>query len=403
MKRNLLFAGLLSIIAALAATPSVAQGAFGTVKGVVKDAQGAPVSDAQVVWHNDDNGRTYKLKTNKKGEYFSLGIEPGKYDVTVSKDGKDLDSQKGFPVSLDEATLDFDLKARKEEQVQETAKKQGMTAEQVKQMQEQQAAAEKYNNNIKAVNDKLKEATAAEQAGNDDAAIATLSATTQMVPNEDLVWFRLGQAYLDSAKKQTDNAEKTKRYTEAYNDISKAIDLKKNGPKSDASGAPPKQPNQPVQAAAENARMAAYYDNLANAAARIGKTDDAVNAYNQAATLDPPHAGQYYFNLGAVLTNANMTNDPNVRKQAIAAFEKAIAADPNRADAYYWKAQNLVGMATTDSAGKISAPEGTAEAYQKYLELQPAGPHAEEAKSMLAALNATVETTYGKKGASKKK
>jgi hypothetical protein len=51
----------------------------------------------------------------------------------------------------------------------------------------------------------------------------------------------------------------------------------------------------------------------------------------------------------------------------------------------------------------LSAPEGTAEAFQKYLELQPNGPHAEEAKQMLAALNQTIETGYGKKGAPKKK
>jgi hypothetical protein len=43
------------------------------------------------------------------------------------------------------------------------------------------------------------------------------------------------------------------------------------------------------------------------------------------------------------------------------------------------------------------APPGTAEAFQKYLELAPTGPHAEEAKAMLQGLGATVETSYGKK------
>jgi tetratricopeptide (TPR) repeat protein len=404
MKRNFVFVMLLAILSALVAAPAFAQsGAFGTVKGVVKDAQGSPVPDAQVVWHNTDNGRTYNLKTNKKGEYFSLGIEPGKYDITVSKDGKQVDSQKGYPVSVDEVTLDFDLKQQKEQAVQETAKKQGLTPEQVKQLQEQQAAAEKYNSNIKVINEKLKAASAASQAGNDDAAIASLNEATQMGPNEDLLWFRLAQAYLDSAKKQTDAAERTKRYAEAYNDLQKAIELRKNAANAPAAGgAPPKQPTQPNQPS-DNVRMAAYYDNLGNAASRVGKTDEAANAYKQAAELDPAHAGQYYFNMGAVLTNANMSNDVNVRKQALEAFDKAIAADPNRADAYYWKAQNLMGMASADSSGKMTVPEGTAEAYQKYLELQPTGPHADEAKQMLAALNTQVETTYGKKGSTKKK
>jgi len=62
MKRNFVFVMLLAILSALVAAPAFAQsGAFGTVKGVVKDAQGSPVPDAQVVWHNTDNGRTYNL------------------------------------------------------------------------------------------------------------------------------------------------------------------------------------------------------------------------------------------------------------------------------------------------------------------------------------------------------
>ncbi len=436
MKRNVFYVLMISVLSMVFALPALSQTA--TVKGTCKDAQGTPIAGAQVTWHNNDNGRTFNLKTNKKGEYFSLGIDVGTYTVTLTKDGKELDKANNYKVTTDELTLDFDLKASQEQAVQETAKAKGMTPEQVKAMQEQQAKVEQYNKNIGTVNEKLKAATAAEQATppNYDVAIASLTEASQMVPNEDLVWFRLGGAYLDSAKTQTDPAEKTKRYTEAYNDLQKAINLKTGKtPEAGAPGAPtangqaapangqaaaangqPAQGNTPpanaappqggktaVQSALDNQRLAAYYDNFAAAAARTGKSDEAVNAYQQAATLDPPHAGQYYFNLGAVLTNSNATNDVKIRKQAVEAFDKAIAADPNHADAYFWKGQNLVGLATTDPSGKIVAPDGTTEAYQKYLELQPSGPHAEEAKQMLTALNATVETNYGKKGAKKTK
>lgn len=438
MKRNVFYVLMISVLSMVFALPAFSQTA--TVKGTCKDAQGNPIAGGQVTWHNNDNGRTFNLKTNKKGEYFSLGIDVGTYTVTLNKDGKELDKVSNYKVTTDELTLDFDLKASQEQAVQETAKAKGMTPEQVKAMQEQQAKVEQYNKNIGTVNEKLKAANAAEQATppNYDAAIASLTEASQMVPNEDLVWFRLGGAYLDSAKTQTDPAEKTKRYTEAYNDLQKAIDLKTgkapeaaatgaapaNGQPAQGNGQPataqgngqPAQGNAPpanaappqggktvVQSALDNQRLAAYYDNFAAAAARVGKSDEAVSAYQQAATLDPSHAGQYYFNLGAVLTNSNATNDVKIRKQAVDAFDKAIAADPNRADAYFWKGQNLVGLATTDPSGKIVAPEGTTEAYQKYLDLQPTGPHADEAKQMLAALNATVETSYGKKGAKKTK
>jgi tetratricopeptide (TPR) repeat protein len=431
MKRNVFYVLMISVLSMVFALPAFSQSA--TVKGTCKDAQGTPIAGAQVTWHNNDNGRTFNLKTNKKGEYFSLGIDVGTYTVTLSKDGKELDKANNYKVTMDELTLDFDLKASQEQAVQETAKAKGMTPEQVKAMQEQQAKVEQYNKSIGTVNEKLKAATAAEQATppNYEVAIASLTEASQMVPNEDLVWFRLGGAYLESARTQTDPAEKTKRYTEAYNDLQKAINLKTGktaeagapgataapangqaapgngqpaqGGAAPANAAPPQGGKTAVQSALDNQRLAAYYDNFAAAAARTGKSDEAVNAYQQAATLDPSHAGQYYFNLGAVLTNSNATNDVKVRKQAVEAFDKAIAADPNRADAYFWKGQNLVGLATTDASGKIVAPDGTTEAYQKYLELQPTGPHAEESKQMLTALNATVETSYGKKGAKKTK
>src|SRR6266581_7180699 len=117
MKRNLVFITLFAIVCVVVTIPAVAQTA--TVKGVCKDAQGNPIIDAQVVWHNNDNGRTFNLKTNKKGEYFSLGIEPGKYTVTLSKDGKQLD-KADTQIGSDEVTLDFDIKKSQEQAVQDT-------------------------------------------------------------------------------------------------------------------------------------------------------------------------------------------------------------------------------------------------------------------------------------------
>jgi tetratricopeptide (TPR) repeat protein len=97
-----------------------------------------------------------------------------------------------------------------------------------------------------------------------------------------------------------------------------------------------------------------------------------------------------------------MTNNNKV-DEAIQAFDKAIAADPNKADAYYWKGVNLIAKAQTDKNGKVVPAPGTAEALNKYLELQPNGPYAEGAKGMLQMIGSTVETSYGKKKPTKKK
>jgi len=400
MRRNF---GLMILIcamcAALASTAIAQVGALASVKGVCKDEQGNPLADAQVVWHNEDNGRTYKLKTNKNGEYFSLGIEPGSYTITATtKEGKQFFSRSKEHVGVEEHVIDMDAKAEKEQQIKDTAKQTGLTPEQIQQKLAEQKKVEAYNANVKQVNEKLNAANAALQAQppNYETAIASLNEASQMAPNEDLVWFRLGSVYLDSTKTQTDAAEKTKRDTEAYNDLKKAIDLKKNA--HPAEGAPPKKPE---EVATDNSRLAAYYGNFGSAAARLGKSDEATEAYKQAAQLDPARAGNYYFNLGVVLHNT--AKDAEARKQAMEAFDKAIAADPNKADAYYLKGADGIALATADSSGKMSAPPGTVEAFQKYLELQPNGTHAEEVKQMLAALNAPIETGFGKKATTKKK
>jgi tetratricopeptide (TPR) repeat protein len=142
--------------------------------------------------------------------------------------------------------------------------------------------------------------------------------------------------------------------------------------------------------------LAAYYNNLADADAKAAKADDAVKAYTQAAELNPSGAAQYYYNMGAVYTNSQKID------AAIAAFDKAIAADPTKADAYYQKGVNLISKASTDANGKVVAVPGTAEALNKYLELQPTGPYADAAKGMLEYIGSKIETTYGKTKSSKK-
>jgi len=387
MKQYFVMLALLTLVAGLCASPAFAQDT-GSVKGVCKDVEGKPIAGATVEWVNADTGRKYDLKTNNKGEYFSLGIASGHYKVTLlGADNKEIFHYSGFPVSGAENTLDFDMK---KEQAN-TAQGAGLTPEQVKQQQEQSAKIAKENSTIKGLNEKLAAAKTAADAGDFDTAIARVTEATQMDPSRDLLWAKLGDYELTSATKLTDNTEKTKRYDAAVTDYQKAVDLKQKS----LEATPQKPPD-------ATKTLASFYNNKGKAEAQMGKTEDAVKSYNQAAQLDPAGAGMYYFNLGAILTNANTKNDSEMRKAAAEAFDKAIAADPNRADAYYWKGTNLIGAATLQG-DKMVAPPGTAEAFQKYLELQPTGPHADEAKAMLQGLGATIETSYGKKKPTTKK
>ena len=387
MKQYFVMLALLILVAGLCASPALAQDTA-SVKGVCKDVQGKPIAGAVVEWQSNETGRKYDLKTNNKGEYFSLGIAPGHYKVTLlGSDNKEIFHYNGFTVSQAENSLDFDM----QKEAANAAKGAGLTPEQLKQQQEQQAKIMKENATIKGLNEKLAAAKTAADAGDFDTAITQITDATQMDPSRDLLWAKLGDYDMSSAAKQTDPAEKTKRYDAAVTNYEKALDLKQKA----LEGTQQKPPD-------ANKVLASFYNNLGKAEAQLGKTDDAVKAYNQAAQLDPAGAGMYYYNLGAILTNANTKSDPGMRKAAADAFDKAIAADPNRADAYYWKGTNLIGGATLQG-DKMVAPPGTSEAFQKYLELQPTGPHAEEAKAMLQSLGATVETSYGKKKTTTKK
>jgi len=376
---------------ALWSTTAFAQ-AFGKVSGICRDAEGKPIAGATVRYVSKDTGQKFEMKTNGKGEYMSIGVAVAQsYTVSlIGADGKEIDHVDNVRVgSGDNTPVDFDVKQRQTQALQQ----QGMTAEQAKQAQaqlkEHQAAATKEADTVKALNEKLTAANGATKAGDYDTAIALLTEATNMDATRDVLWYRLGDAYAQSAAKQTDAAEKTKRLESGVADLQKAIDMKKA--EIAGANAPDKKPDAAKQAEA-NKSLAAYYNSLANAYARSGNAKGAVEAYNQAAQIDPGNSAMYYFNLGAIMTNGGHVDE------ALAAFDKAIAADPNRAASYYWKGVNLMGKATLKD-NKMIAPEGTAEALNKYLELEPTGPYAQPAKDLLAGMGAAVETSYGKKKA----
>jgi hypothetical protein len=101
----------------------------------------------------------------------------------------------------------------------------------------------------------------------------------------------------------------------------------------------------------------------------------------------------HYTNEAIMMDRANQID------ATVAAADKAIAADPTKAIAYYLKGKALINKASVDpKTGKIVAPPGCAEAYQKYLQLAPDGQFSADAKAVLAEMSTTVTSSYkGKK------
>jgi tetratricopeptide (TPR) repeat protein len=372
---------------------------------------GKPLEGAEVLFQGDqESGAKYTLKTNKKGEFFSMGIRTGMYDVTISKDGKPL-LRRQIQVSGDRNQNIFDMdltkliaEAQQQAQTQAAAPAQAqqaqgkagaidlcapgtvLTDEQKKKLTPEQAKAFEECQRIHAANAKignvnvvLKQASAAAQAGNPDQAAQLVAPVTQSNPELALPWVQLGNYQMQSAKKLTDMAQKRQAYAQAAENMAKGIQVAESGTD--------------MQAKKDLPKYRLLYGTALESA---GKHDEAMKAFEQTArentaAADQKGAAVAYFNAGAAATNGGKSDE------AVAYFDKAIAADPTYAEAYYQKGIALMGKATTDKSGKFIAPEGTEQAFQKYLEMTPTGQNAEAAKAMLESMGSKVVTGYKKK------
>lgn len=344
---------MVAVLALLLAAPAFSQ-AIGSLKGMVRDTDGKPMVGATVAL-TGDNGKKYEATTDDKGNYSITGVIAGEYTLTLTQNGVPAFNAK-LPIKAANNIQDLDL-----------GKLGGMSAEQRKQAEEvkkKNAEILKENQKIQGLNQLLLQAKQAEDAGNLQQAVQILTQATQNDPTRDLLWARLAEAQKKAAAAATDSAGKKEGFTAAVDDYKKAIAIKP---------------------------LPGYYNNMGDAMARAGDYQGSMQAFEQAATNDPANAGMYYYNQGAVLTNAGKTDD------AVAAFDKAIKANPQQAEPYYQKGVALLAKATVDpKSGAVKAPPEAAEAFNKYLELAPTGPNAQNAKDMLTSMGAKIETSFGK-------
>jgi len=371
------FAGLLTLVflmsgAALAQT--------GAIAGKVIGPDGQPLKDALVKIERQDIKGSYKVKSNKKGEYFHAGLPLGMYNVALEVGGREVDAMRGVRTRLGDPTeVNFDLHALSQKQaaLQKAAETGTLTQEQAREMSpEQRAAMEKQlrerseaMKKNKALNDAFNNGMTALAARQWDAAIENFAKGSEMDPKQHVIWANLAESYLGLAGTKTGD-EQTGLMDKGLDAYNKALELKADDP--------------------------AYRNNFALALAKAKKFTEAEEELTKAAALDPSKAGTYFYNLGAVLTNIGQL-DP-----AGQAFKRAVEADPNHADAQYQYGVFLISKATTTAEGKVVPPPGTKEAFQKYLELKPTGPFADGARGMIATIEATLETKFENPDAKKK-
>ena len=322
IRRTLMICAMAIGLGAVVAMPAAAQ--TGQVKGKVVDAKGEPVEGAKITLLNQQTNRTLETKTNKKGEYIQVGLSPGKYRLTASKDA--LSDTMDVDIRLEMATHDFTLApgrggagASKEEVAKAKAKA--------------DAATKTFNEGVALSND-----------GKTDEAIAKFQEVLVVMPN-------CAECYANIGTVQT----RAKKYDEAEAAFKKSVELKPD--------------------------FAEAYNGLANLYNTMKKFDLAAEASKKAMELNAAAPGgaagggggsaSAAFNQGVIFWNAQKI------PEAKAQFEAAIKLDPNMAEAHYW-----LGMALLN-AGDMP---GAKPKFEAYLKLAPTGQYAETAKSIVASI-----------------
>src|SRR5580693_8356305 len=81
------------------------------INGTVRDTSGAVIPDASIVLHNNGTNLDRPATTNSVGAYVLTDIQPGNYDLRVSKDGFTTSVQSDITLLVNQtATYDFTLK-----------------------------------------------------------------------------------------------------------------------------------------------------------------------------------------------------------------------------------------------------------------------------------------------------
>ena len=355
MKTKLTFTVMVTVLFLAAGATGWSQATAGKVQGTITDG-GKPVPNAQVMLTNAATGHNIKLTSDKNGQVIGVGIPFGDYNEEVTAGDKHY--KKMVRIAGEGGAVD-DIS------VEVTSGKPGAgpSKEELEKMTAERNKAINENTLIAQLNPAL-------QAKDWATAEPILTKLIAMNPNRWDYQQALGNAQFGEGK-----------FEEAVATYEKAIPIAENATKTDPKADPAK----------AKAGVAQMLTNEGNAYLKLKKNDQAIAAYTKAASMDP-NPGTAYFNICATQYNTGNTEG------ALAACDKAIAADPTRADAYFIKGSLMVGESKLDKDGKLQAPPGASEALNKYMELAPDGPHANDVKAMLQAIGAKVETTYhGKK------
>lgn len=292
-----LHVSLLAVAMLLALVPA-ALAQTGMLKGKVVDAEGKPVQGAAVVIEFGDGvTRKFDVKTDRRGEFIQIGLQPGNYKVTATVDKLGTQAQNTRVTLGKTAEVNFAFVP-------------GAGAA-------DPAAAAKAAELKKS----FEEGVAASKAGNQDLAIEKFQAAAVAAPSCYDCYYNIGYAY--SQKKDVKQAETAwmkaielkPDYSEALNALATLYNNQKRFDEAAAMSA---------KAASAGGSTGGTADAVYNQGIILwnqGKIADAKVKFEEALKLNASHPESNY-QLG--MANLNEGNLPG----AIAAFEKYLQLAP---------------------------------------------------------------------------
>jgi tetratricopeptide (TPR) repeat protein len=320
------------ILVSLVAIPAMAQNRI--IRGKINSDKMEPVTDAQISIQGIDVKREYSVKTDKKGEYFYMGLPSGIYRVVVRAKGFSADWRDGIkPTIGSDQVINFDLKPG-----DSTMKLPfEMTAQEIEKLKEDYKKAEKAKQASGEVKASFDVGLQLMQQAKYEEAIVEFKKALEKDPDQAYIQANLADAYA-----------KTGKNDDALAAYQKAIQLKPDD--------------------------AALYTNLGVLLGKMGKTKESQDMFKKAASINPGAAAQNFYNLGATLVNEGKADD------AAEAFKQAIAADPNYAEAYF-----QLGLCLS---GNQNALPDALKALNQYLKIGQKPDQIEVAKQLIQALTA---------------
>jgi tetratricopeptide (TPR) repeat protein len=279
----------------------------GILRGKVLDDQGSAIEGAKVeIEFLGGVTRKNEAKTNKKGEYTQVGLPPGNYRITASKEA----FQPGvyeIKVSIGEPTTPPDMKLVPLSKLQQAKQAAG-------------GAPDTLGTGFKEIVEKVK-------AGKYDEAETQNRDLLTKNPTVPELHYEL--AYILSLKKDWAGAEAGyKKALELRPDFSEAtmglVGVYRN------SGREAEATQLLAQAASASPQDAKVQFQIGVSAFSSGKTEEAVAAFQKAVELDPSNAESHFY-LGSLMVGQNKI------PESISHLEKYLASNPpvgqNRATA----------------------------------------------------------------------